>query len=49
MTTLVVQELNDEFIDYIREIDLDPMEVTLDKPVKKELTAAIDRGDGRVL
>eukprot|EP00439_Symbiodinium_sp_Y106_P054927 s200_g7.t1 len=44
MTTLVVQELNDEFIDYIREIDLDPMEVTLDKPVKKELTAAIDRG-----
>ena len=43
MTTLVVQELNDDFIDYVREIDLDPMEVTLDKPVKKELAAATGR------
>ena len=36
MTTLVVQELKEDFIHYLREIDLDPVETTLDKSIKKE-------------
>eukprot|EP00439_Symbiodinium_sp_Y106_P075232 s1629_g14.t2 len=46
MTTLVVQELKEDFVVYVRDIDLDPVEVTLDKSIKKELAAAIDRKIG---
>ncbi|CAE7830815.1 RE1 [Symbiodinium sp. CCMP2592] len=46
MTTLVVQEVDQDFIDCVRENDYDPIEVTLEKNAKKELAQAIDKTIG---
>ena len=43
----MVQELEREFIDYVRENDYDPVEVTLDKTLKKDLGQALNRTVGR--
>ena len=47
MEVLVIQEIKDDFLIYLEDQSLDPIEVTMDKTVKKELLSALsDIGEG---
>ena len=43
LNALVIQEFTDDFVDYLKEMEHDGYEVTLDKSSKKKLVEALDR------